>query len=136
MMPEFPVETEHVTRVIPVGYVAELRGVRVIVLALEIYETAAVLSWRAAAADRRPRPFGQPAVTVQDDHGQAYHVHVANWSGSEFGIRGEFYVLPCPSPEARLLTVAFQSFSADRRMMIDRNGADLIGPWTLNVNLR
>lgn len=90
-------------RVIGVGQVRESGRVVVELIALELRDTMAVLSYRSHGPD--DVMDGPPSASISDDLGTQYDVLPARWQGGSQDGGGEVWLTPCPPDTATMLRV-------------------------------
>jgi ClpA/ClpB-like protein len=125
-------------RVLGIGQVVEASGVVVELIALELREHAAVLTWRARTSD--DRVLGSPQIQISDDVGTTYSVFPMGWSGSERQSSGDTFVTPRPPDAARTMVIEVRSFEDVNWMATAWSEPPatrgVVGPWRFEVALR
>jgi len=97
-------------RVVGIGQVVVDADVSVELIALEVRGAGCVLY--AKAHPEQERRLGLPRCAVYDDAGTDYRVELANWTGTEREVKGEFLVAPALPNEAMTMRIDLSGFDA------------------------
>lgn len=95
-------------RVIGIGQQAQDAGIRVELIAMEVRQLGAILSWKAYTVEEGL--LGEAAVTVIVDQGHSYEVLPMSSGGGGYQWKGETGIRPAPDTEARVLQVSIHGF--------------------------
>ena len=133
-MPPTDPQRSALLRVIPIGQVADVSGVRVELIAMEVRETGALLSWKAFPA--QDRFLGSIDLDVSDERGTPYVAYGMDAGGNGHVWKGEAIVVPAPPAGAGALRIrvrGFQGFMADPFEMLPQTPVQ--GEWAFEVDL-
>ena len=135
MVPQLAIPPSRLVGVVAVSQVAEVAGVTVELLAIEVREGGALITWRA----RADRAVGLliPRVSITDDQGTEYRAFGESGGGDERCWSGEIAVIP-PPPPGVTLTVDIASLGANEQMRMPgwMPMEPVSGPWTFTVPTR
>lgn len=127
-------ERSPLVRVIPIGQAADVSGVRVELIALEVRETGALLYWKAFPAQERF--LGEIELHVSDERGTVYTAYPMEAGGNGHVWKGEAIVVPRPPADAGVLRVrvrGFQGFMAIPFEELPQTAVE--GEWTFDVGV-
>lgn len=135
LMAPFMAGSSRLERVVAIGQTAEVSGVLVEMIALEVREAGGVLLWRTQTAEERL--LGAADIAITDDVGTHYSALPGSWSGSGRESRGETQLAPRPPDAAQILKIVVRSFGPmqwpaplPRMALPIEEGA---GPWRFEV---
>lgn len=131
-VPQLAIAPSGLVGVIAVAQVAEAAGVTIELLAIEVREAGALVTWRA----RADRAVGImiPQVSISDDQGTAYRAFGGSGGGDEHTWSGEIALLPFP-PAGVTLDIVIERLGGDEHMRMPgwTPNAPIPGPWRFTV---
>lgn len=121
-------------QVVGIGRTAVAADRTVDLLAIEVREQGAVLSWRERSA--REGLLLSADVSISDDLGTAYHVIQGGGGGDSQAWEGQTFCIPSPPAGARM-TITLTSFgpSDDRPLPPFLPTERVPGPWLFEVEM-
>jgi len=134
-VPQLAIAPSRLVGVVAIAQVAEASGVTVEMLAIEVREAGALITWRA----RADRNVGIliPRLSITDDQNTEYRAFGESGCGDERSWSGEIAVIP-PPPSGVTLQIEIETLGANERMhMLGRTPNEpVVGPWHFTVPTR
>lgn len=127
-------EQGSLVRVVPIGEAADVSGVRVELIALEVRETGGFLYWKAFPA--KERFLGEIDLHVSDERGTVYTTYGMDAGGNGHVWKGAAIVVPAPPADARVLRFrvrGFRGFMASPFQDLPQTPVE--GDWTFDVGV-
>jgi hypothetical protein len=135
MVPQLAIPPSRLVGVVAVAQVSEAAGVTVEVLAIEVREAGALITWRA----RADRSVGIliPRVSITDDQNTDYRTFGDSGGGDGRSWSGEIALIPSP-PRGVTLQIEIESLGANERMGMPgwMPNEPVSGPWRFKVPTR
>jgi hypothetical protein len=135
VVPQLGISPSRLVGVVAVAQVAEASGVTMEMIAIEVREAGALITWRA----RADRSIGilVPRVSITDDQKTEYRAFGDSGGGDERSWSGEIALMP-PPPPGVTLTIEIESLGANERMRMPgwTPNDPVSGPWRFTVPTR